>query len=70
MSSEFYPKSVSRNLIRISGSGYHENRSLPDAEKTITRTLKDYAGQTHIANGGYLPLSITVLPLHVHWLGQ
>lgn len=70
MSTEHYSNCMSRNLMRVSGTVYSENRPARLNAETAGRTLKDYAGLPHLAKGGYLPLSITVLPLQVHWLGQ
>ena len=70
MSSPLYPQSVSRNLIRVSGTHYAENRRMPDADQAQSRALKAYAGASEGALGGFLPLSISTTPLSVRWLGQ
>lgn len=70
MSSGLYPQSISRNLIRITGHGYHENRGMPDMDTADRRTLKDYAGLTLATGVAFLPPSVSLTPLQVRWLGQ
>lgn len=75
MSSEFYPNSISRNLLRISGTGYSENseRSVrPQIQGAgavagvVRRILRDYIAHPLLSDGR--SLSGAMHPLHVRWM--
>nr|WP_316656394.1 hypothetical protein [uncultured Gellertiella sp.] len=79
MSSDFYAKCMSRNLVRISGAAYRDAQISPAeavpgnsglAKPYPERVLRDYVGLSPVLAAGGTKGAFRVTPLEIHWMGS